>query len=129
MENQVLLILTVMLAILAAVNAIFITWAAVQDSRQTTVVARALGATPRQLAAGLCAAQVIPAVAGAIAGIAGGYGFFTVANQGGTASQPPTWWLAAAVLSTMIVVTGLTSVSARLSTRPAITSSLQADAQ
>lgn len=29
----------------------------------------------------------------------------------------------------MIVVTGLTSVSARLSTRPAITSSLQADAQ
>jgi hypothetical protein len=32
------------------------------------------------------------------------------------------------VLSTMIVVTGLTSVPARLSTRPSITASLQADA-
>jgi ABC-type lipoprotein release transport system permease subunit len=128
-ENQVLLIITVMLATLAAVNIICITWATVQDSRHTAAITRALGATAGQLTTGLSAAQVFPALAGALAGLAGGYGLFLAASQGGSVSQPPAWWLAAAVLSTMIVVTGLTSVPARLSTRPPITSSLQADAQ
>jgi len=127
-ENQVLLIVTVMLAALAAVNIIFITWATVQDYRHTAAVTRALGATAGQLTAGLSAAQVFPALAGALAGLAGGYGLFLAASQGGSVSQPPAWWLVAAVLSTMIVVTGLTSVPARLSTRPSITASLQADA-
>ena len=128
-ENQVLLIITVMLATLAAVNIVCITWATVQDSRHTAAITRALGATAGQFTTGLSAAQVFPALAGALAGLAGGYGLFLAASQGGSVSQPPAWWLAAAVLSTMIVVTGLTSVSARLSTRPPITSSLQADAQ
>ena len=39
-----LLIVTVMLVALAAVNAIFITRATVQDSRHTSAVTRALGA-------------------------------------------------------------------------------------
>ena len=127
-ENQVLLIVTVMLATLAAVNIIFITWATVQDYRHAAAITRALGATAGQLTAGLSAAQVFPALAGALAGLAGGYGLFLAASQGGSVSQPPAWWLVAAVLSTMIVVTGLTSVPARLSTRPSITASLQADA-
>ena len=62
------------------------------------------------------------------AGLAGGYGLFLAASQGGSVSQPPAWWLVAAVISTMIVVTGLTSVPARLSTRPSIATSLQANA-
>jgi ABC-type lipoprotein release transport system permease subunit len=127
-ENQVLLIVTVMLAALAAVNIIFITWATVQDYRHAAAITRALGATAGQLTAALSAAQVFPALAGALAGLAGGYGLFLAASQGGSVSQPPAWWLVAAVLSTMIVVTGLTSVPARLSTRPSITASLQADA-
>lgn len=127
-ENQVLLIVTVMLAALAAVNIIFITWATVQDYRHAAAITRALGATAGQLTAGLSAAQVFPALAGALVGLAGGYGLFLAASQGGSVSQPPAWWQVAAVLSTMIVVTGLTSVPARLSTRPSITASLQADA-
>ena len=127
-ENQVLLIVTVMLAALAAVNIIFITWATVQDYRHAAAITRALGATAGQLTVGLSAAQVFPALAGALAGLAGGYGLFLAASQGGSASQPPAWWLVAAVLSTMIVVTGLSSVPARLSTRPSITALLQADA-
>jgi ABC-type lipoprotein release transport system permease subunit len=126
-ENQVLLIVTVMLAALAAVNIIFITWATVQDYRHAAAITRALGATAGQLTAGLSAAQVFPALAGALAGLAGGYGLFLAASQGGSVSQPPAWWLVAAVLATMIVVTGITSVPARLSTRPSITASLQAD--
>ena len=79
-ENQVLLTITIMLIVLAAVNVTFITWATVQDSRHATVLTRALGATAGQLTAGLSAAQLLPAIAGALAGIAGGYGLFTAAN-------------------------------------------------
>ena len=104
-ENQVLLIVTVMLAALAAVNIIFITWATVQDYRHAAAITRALGASAGQLTAGLSAAQVFRALAGALAGLAGGYGLFLAASQGGSVSQPPAWWLVAAVLSTMIVVT------------------------
>ena len=66
-ENQVLLLVTIMLVALAVVNAIFITRATVQDSRHASAVTRALGATPQQVTAGLSAAQVLPATAGAIA--------------------------------------------------------------
>ncbi len=115
--DQVLLIVTIMLVALASVNAIFITRATVQDSRHTSAVTRALGATPQQVTAGLSAAQVLPATAGAILGIPGGFGLFAVANQGGGASQPPAWWLVAALLGTVIAVAGLTAIPARIGAR------------
>lgn len=126
-EDQVLLIITVMLAALAAVNAIFITQATVQDTRHASAVARALGATPRQLTAGLSLAQLLPALAGAILGIPAGYGLFAVANQGGTASQPPAWWLIAAVAGTMLAVGVLTSIPARIGARRSVAQILQAE--
>lgn len=126
-EDQVLLIITIMLAALAAVNAIFITQATVQDARHASAVTRALGATPRQLTAGLSLAQVLPALAGALVGIPAGYGLFTVANQGGTASQPPAWWLIAAVLGTTLAVAVLTSIPARLGARRPVARILQAE--
>ena len=117
-ENQVLLTITIMLIVLAAVNVTFITWATVQDSRHATALTRALGATAGQLTA-LSAAQLLPATAGALAGIAGGYGLFTAANQGANASQPPAWWLVTAVLGTLIAVAGLTAVPAQPCCPPA----------
>ncbi|MGH3198386.1 MAG: FtsX-like permease family protein [Streptosporangiaceae bacterium] len=126
-EDQVLLVVTVMLAALAAVNAIFITRATVQDSRHTSAVTRALGATPQQLTAGLSAAQVLPALAGALLGIPAGFGLFALANQGGSASQPPAWWLIAAVLGTVIAVAGLTSVPARTAARRPVAEILQSE--
>jgi hypothetical protein len=36
-----------------------------------------------------------------------------VASQGGTASQPPAWWLIVAVLDTVLVVAALTAIPAR----------------
>jgi putative ABC transport system permease protein len=126
-ENQVLLTITVMLVALAAVNVTFITWATVQDSRHATALTRALGATAGQLTIGLSAAQLLPAIVGALAGIAGGYGLFTAANQGANASQPPAWWLITAVLGTLISVAGLTAMSARLAVRPPIAETLHAD--
>lgn len=112
-EGQVLLVVAVMLVALAAVNAVFVTLATVRDSRHASAVARALGVTPRQLTWGLSAAQALPALAGALAGIPGGFALFTVASQGGNAAQPPAWWLAAVVPGTMLVVAALTAVPAR----------------
>jgi putative ABC transport system permease protein len=124
-ENQVLLTITVMLVALAAVNVIFITWAAVQDSRHAAALARALGATAGQLTAGLSAAQLLPASIGALAGIAGGYGLFTAVNQGAGVSQPPAWWLITALLGTLIAVAGLTAGPVRLAARRPIAETLQ----
>jgi ABC-type antimicrobial peptide transport system permease subunit len=126
-EDQVLLIVTILLVALAAVNAIFITRATVQDSKHASAVTRALGATPQQVTAGLSAAQVVPAAAGAILGIPGGFGLFAIANQGGSASQPPAWWLIAAVLGTVIGVAALTSIPARTGARRPVAEILQAE--
>jgi ABC-type antimicrobial peptide transport system permease subunit len=112
----------------ATVNAIFITRATAQDSRHLSAVTRALGATPQQLAAGLSAAQVFPALVGAIAGIAGGFGLFAdVANQGGNASPPPTWWLIVVIGATAITVAGLTAIPARLGARRPVAQILQSE--
>ena len=64
--------ITITLVTLAAVNAIFITWATALDARRSSALARALGATPEQVSAGLSASQVLPAIAGAIMGIPAG---------------------------------------------------------
>jgi hypothetical protein len=50
---------------------------------------------------------------GVLLGIPGGYLLFSVASQGGTASQPPAWWLIVAVLDTVLVVAALTAIPAR----------------
>ena len=61
--------MTVILLALAAVNAIVITWATVLDNRHASALARALGATPREVSTALAAAQVLPALLGAVLGI------------------------------------------------------------
>ena len=59
--NQVLLVITVTLVALAAVNAIFVTWATALDAKHSSALSRALGATPQQVSTGLSVAQVLPA--------------------------------------------------------------------
>ena len=44
--RQVLVVVVVVLLSLAAVNAVFITWATVLDNRHSSALARALGAPP-----------------------------------------------------------------------------------
>ena len=108
-ENQVLLTITVMLVVLAMVNVTFITWATVQDARHA---GRRHPCPRRHRRAGhgrpVARAARPGRVVGALAGLTGGYGLFTAANQGGGASQPPAWWLITALLGTLIAVAGLT---------------------
>src|SRR6266545_1474815 len=114
--NQVLLVITAMLVALAAVNAIVITWAAALDSRHSLALARALGATPRQVSAGLSAAQVLPALVGAVLGVPGGLALWSALANGDEAT-PTSWQLLAVVVGTVFVVAGLTTIPARLGAR------------
>jgi putative ABC transport system permease protein len=131
--RQVLLVVMVILLSLAAVNAIFITWATVLDNRHSSALACALGATPRDVSAALAAAQVLPALVGAILGVfPGGFALFTAINAitGGDsdrATLPSLWQLLAVVAGTVIVVAALTAVPARLGGRRPVTGTLQAE--
>jgi putative ABC transport system permease protein len=125
--GQVMNVLTVVLVILMAVNVIVAGWATALDARQPTALARALGATPRQVSSGLCAAQMLPALPGALIGIPLGIALFTVANGAGIVSVPPTTWLLAVVLGTLVVVATLAALPARISARQPVAPILQAE--
>src|SRR5262245_52236106 len=114
--DQVLLLITITLVALAAVNAIVITWATALDARHSSALARALGATPRQVSAGLSAAQVLPALAGAVLAIPGGIALFTAVSSA-DAVAPPLWQLLAVVPVTALVIAVLTAIPARLGAR------------
>jgi ABC-type lipoprotein release transport system permease subunit len=131
--RQVLLVVMVILLSLAAVNAIFITWATVLDNRHSSALARALGATPRDVSAALAAAQVLPALVGAVLGVLpGGFALFAAINAitGGDSDRttlPSRWQVLAVVLATVLVVAALTAVPARLGGRRPVTETLQAE--
>ena len=126
-EEQILTVLTVVLLALAVLNAIVVTWATVLDTGRAAALARALGASPRQVSAGLSAAQVIPAVPGAVLGVPLGIALFAAANGAGLVTIPPLWWLAATVAGTLLAVAGLTSIPARIGARHPVAEILQAE--
>src|SRR5262245_29222482 len=124
--DQVLLLVTITLVTLAGVNAIFITWATALDARRSSAVVRALGATPEQVSAGLSAAQMLPALAGAALGIPGGIALFAAVSD--TAKiTPPLWQLLAVVPGTVLVIAALTAIPARFSARRPAGEILQAE--
>jgi putative ABC transport system permease protein len=126
--EQVLTAITIALVTLAALTAIFAAMATVLDARRASAVTLALGATPRQVRAGLVIAQVIPALPGAILGLPLGLGLFKVAAHGlNGLGLPPVLWLAAALLGTVIVVAVLTSVPARIGLRRPVAELLQTE--
>ena len=126
-DEQVLLVLTIILLTLAALNAVVTAWTTMLDTRHLAALARALGATPRNVAAGLAAAQLLPAVPGTLFGIPLGIGLFAAADHGGLITLPPAWWLAAAVLATLAAVAGLAAVPARVGARRPTAEILQAE--
>ena len=81
-------VLSVALLTLAAVNATFIAIATVLDARRASALARALGATPRQVSLGTSAAQLLPALPGAVLGVPAGIGLYTAVSKGGVVTIP-----------------------------------------
>jgi putative ABC transport system permease protein len=120
--SQVVAVLTVILGVLAAINMIFITQATVSDAQRASALARAFGTTPRQVTAGLCVAQLLPALAGVILGIPAGLGLYRLAAHGATHGHqltvvPPLWWLLAVLPGALLVVAVLTAIPARIGAR------------
>jgi ABC-type lipoprotein release transport system permease subunit len=124
--NQVLLTITITLVALAAVNALFVTWATALDARHSSALTRALGATPRQVAAALAAAQLLPAFAGSLLGIPGGLALLAAVDPDG-ATMPPLWQLLAVVPGTVLVVAALTAVPARIGAHRPVAEILQSE--
>ena len=125
-DEQMLTVITIMLVVLAALNAIFTTWATVIDARRASALMRALGARVPQVSSGLVVAQVLSALPGAILGIPLGIGLFAVVVKNG--SLPPVSWLVATVLGTLLVMAALTVIPARLGARQPAAEVLQAEA-
>ena len=124
-DEQMLTIITIMLVTLAALNALFTTWATVLDARRSAALMRALGARVRQVSSGLVVAQLLSALPGAILGVPLGLVLFKVAVHGG--SLPPASWLAAAVVVVLVAMAALTTIPARIGTRQPVAEILQSE--
>jgi hypothetical protein len=75
--------------------------------------------------AGLSAAQVLPALVGAVLGIPGGIALF--AAVGDSTTIPPLWQLFAVVAGTVFVVAALTAIPARIGGRRPVAEILQSE--
>lgn len=115
--NELTVIITVMLVILAAVNTTFIAWATAADGRFSSALERALGATAGQATAGLSMAALLPALPGAIIGIPLGIEAYHLLASGTPLTVPPAWQLAGVFLATLLAVTVRTAIPSRLSAR------------
>ncbi|WP_106401354.1 ABC transporter permease [Actinocorallia populi] len=125
--RHVLMVWTVVLLALAAVNTIVITWATVLDNRRASALARALGATPQEVTVALAIAQVLPALVGAVLGVFpcgrllfAGINAITGAD-GGDAVLPAPWQLIGLTAATVVAVALLTAIPARLGGRRPVT--------
>jgi putative ABC transport system permease protein len=125
--NRVLLVLSVILVTLAAISTTFTAWAAVIDARIATALARALGATPRQISAGLTTAQLLPGLVAACAGIPAGLLLYEIAGGHLTDAMPPLLWLLAVIPATLIAVAGVTWMPARIGARRPVAEVLRAE--
>jgi putative ABC transport system permease protein len=111
--------------LLALLNTLVSTWTAVLDTRLPLAVARTLGATPGQAAAGLVLAQLLPAVPGAAAGAFLGrelHLFFAPGN----ANPAPVTWLLATGAAVLVAVAALTAGPALAAARHPVTTTLRA---
>ena len=111
-DEQMLMVLTVVVGMLTVLNALCTAWVTVRDTRLVPTLARGLGASPDQVTAGIAAAQVLPAVPGALLGIPLGIGLFATAAHGAGVVIPPVSWLAAAVSTTLAVLAVLAAIPA-----------------
>jgi ABC-type lipoprotein release transport system permease subunit len=125
--SNVLVVVTVVLVILAAINAVFMAWTTVLETRHSCAVARAFGATPEQVTVGLSAAQVLPAAIGALAGVPAGIGFYHLAKHGGTFVSPSALSLVATLVATVLMMAALTAIPVRLGGRRPVIEVLQSE--
>ena len=126
----VVYVFTIALIVLAAVNALLIARATALDTVAPSALARALGATPRQVGAALALAQSIPAVVAAAIGVPIGLAIYlaSLAAGGADAGARPGPFLLVAVPAILVFTVVLTVVPTRLAARQPVVDALRGDA-
>jgi ABC-type lipoprotein release transport system permease subunit len=122
--HTVMLAVTVLLAVMAAVNLVFVTRTTATDARRTLAVTRSLGATPTETAVGLGISQVIPAAVGLALGTVAGRVVFGSLSVSHTVAPPPAQLAGLAVL-TLVIVVVLTGIPARIEAQRPIAATLR----
>ncbi|MFE1842533.1 FtsX-like permease family protein [Streptomyces sp. NPDC059515] len=115
LTGQVMFGVTMALLALSVLNTVFVSWSTAVQARRALAVTRALGATPGQVVAALCIAQLLPAVGGIAVGIPLGLGLFSLFSA--VVVVPPGTWLAAAAPAVLLAVAALAALPAWLHTR------------
>ncbi|MGW5721169.1 FtsX-like permease family protein [Amycolatopsis sp. NPDC003865] len=113
--GQVALGVTFALAALSTLNAVFVGWSSAVQARRALAVSRTLGATPGQVVAALCTAQLLPALLAVLIGIWGGTALYGFLNPKFVA--PPASWQLLAALGVLLAVGVLTALPAWAHTR------------
>jgi putative ABC transport system permease protein len=122
--THVVWILGAVLVVLAGINAIFTTWATVIDSQRPTALARAVGATPWQVSAGLTSVQLLAGLVAACVGIPVGLGLYQLAGGDVASANPSILLLVAVVPCTLAAVALFTYVPARAGARRSVAQAL-----
>lgn len=125
--TQATTIISLVLITLAAVNAVVIAWTTALETRHSAALARALGTTPQQITAGLCVAQLLPALLGTLLGILGGIAIYHGPKPGGQATLPSALWLATIIVSILVTIGILTAIPTRIAARRPVVETLQAE--
>ncbi len=125
--THLVFLLSAILIVLAAINAIFTTWATVIDAQRPTALARALGATPTQITAGLTTSQLMPGLLAACLGIPLGLALYQVAGGHVSQASPSVLWLLAVIPGTLIVVAAVTAIPARIGARRPVAEALRSE--
>jgi ABC-type lipoprotein release transport system permease subunit len=116
--------LTLLLAVMAAVNLLFVTRASAVDARRMLALARAVGISPSQAAAAVGLGQLFPALVGIAVGGATGSALFHALSTS-RAVAPPTTQLVALAVITLLVTVCLTAFPALLEARRPIAEMLR----
>ncbi|GAA2112673.1 ABC transporter permease [Streptomyces synnematoformans] len=122
---HVMLGVTVALLALSVLNTVFVSWSTAVQARRALAVTRTLGATPGEVVAALCTAQLLPAVGAIAVGIPIGFGLFSLFSD--VVVIPPGAWLAVAAPAVLLTVTALAALPAWLHTRKAAGCALNAE--
>ena len=125
--NHVLIVVSVILVSLAAITAAFTAWATVIDAQRSTALARALGATPRQVASGLIIAQLLAALPAACLGIPAGLLLYEAAGGHLSEAPPPPLLLLAVIPLTLLAVAAVSAIPVRIGARRPVAEILRAD--
>ncbi|MEU1901523.1 FtsX-like permease family protein [Nocardiopsis dassonvillei] len=113
--GQVLLGVTVAMVVLSALNTVFLGWSGAVQARRALGVTRVLGATPGQVVAALCTAQVVAAVPAVVVGVGVGIVLYGVVSAG--VVVPAVSWLVVAGLVMVVAVAVLTALPGWVHTR------------